>query len=120
MHLDRRAIEAAAVPAPAAAPVVALHSTANGASVATITGNDNAASPAKPKRARRAAPVEASELDALKARLAAAVAAGHSVKAIAKVADVNDAGLIQWRKGKAGLGPMVAGKLDVALTTLGH
>ena len=34
----------------------------SGASVATITGNDNATSTPKPKRTRRAAPVEAPEL----------------------------------------------------------
>ena len=44
------------------APAVTLHNAANGASVATITGNDNATSTPKPKRARRAAPVEAPEL----------------------------------------------------------
>ena len=38
------------------APVVALHTTAGGASVATVTGNDNAAPTAKPKRPRREAP----------------------------------------------------------------
>lgn len=46
------------------APAVTLHNAANGASVATITGNDNAQEPTtpKPKRTRRAAPVEASAL----------------------------------------------------------
>ena len=46
------------------APAVTLHNAANGASVATITGNDNAQEPTtpKPKRTRRAAPVEAPEL----------------------------------------------------------
>ena len=67
-----------------------------------------------------AATVAALDLDALKARLAAAVAARHTVKAIARLASVNDSGVIQWRKGATGLGPTVAGKLDVALTTLGH
>ena len=38
------------------APVVALHTSPSGASVATLTGNDNAASPAKAKRTRREAP----------------------------------------------------------------
>lgn len=38
------------------APVVALHTTAGGASVATVTGNDNAAPTAKAKRPRREAP----------------------------------------------------------------
>ena len=42
-------------------PVVALHTSTSGASVATITGNDNATSTPKPKRTRRAAPVEAPE-----------------------------------------------------------
>lgn len=46
------------------APVVALHTSPSGASVATPTGNDNAQEPTtpKPKRTRRAAPVEAPEL----------------------------------------------------------
>jgi hypothetical protein len=38
------------------APAVALHTTAGGASVATVTGNDNAAPIAKAKRPRREAP----------------------------------------------------------------
>ena len=44
------------------APVVALHTSPSGLSVATLTGNDNATSTPKPKRARRAAPLEAPEL----------------------------------------------------------
>ena len=42
-------------------PVVALHTSTSGASVADIIGNDNATSTPKPKRTRRAAPVEAPE-----------------------------------------------------------
>ncbi len=102
------------------APVVALHNAANGANVATPTGNDNAQEPTLPKPKRTRANGSTIDLDALKARLAAAVAAGHTVKAIARLASVNDSGVIQWRKGATGLGPTVAGKLDVALTTLGH
>ena len=103
-----------------AAPAIALHNAANGANVATPTGNDNAQEPTLPKPKRTRANGSTIDLDALKARLAAAVAAGHAVKAIARLASVNDSGVIQWRKGATGLGPTVAGKLDVALTTLGH
>ena len=102
------------------APVVATHTSTRGLSVATITGNDNATSPAKPERERaRTRPVDAATLDALKTRLADAVAAGQTVKSVAAVAGVNDSGLIQWRKGATGLGPTVAGKLDAALSKLG-
>ncbi len=103
-----------------AAPAIALHNAANGANVATPTGNDNAQEPTLPKPKRTRANGSTIDLDALKARLAAAVAARHTVKAIARLASVNDSGVIQWRKGATGLGPTVAGKLDVALTTLGH
>lgn len=116
------AVEAPAVDPrqlPLLAPV-ALHTSTSGASVATPTGNDNAQEPTTPKPKRTRANGSTIDLDALKARLAAAVAAGHTVKAIARLASVNDSGLIQWRKGATNLGPTVAGKLDVALTTLGH
>lgn len=108
----------------AAAPVVVLHRTADGSSSATITGNDNGAAPVEPKHTREPSPARTIngpvvDLAALKVRLAAAGEARWTVKAIAKLAGVNDSGLIQWRKGASGLGPTVAGKLDATLTTLG-
>ncbi len=86
--------------------------------VAPITLNDNAAPIAKPAPSHPRT-ADAAMLASLKARLVAAVAAGQTVKSVAAVAGVNDSGLIQWRKGATGLGPTVAGKLDVALSKLG-
>ena len=104
-------------------PVVALHTSTSGASVATITGNDNATSTPKPKRTRRAAPVEAPELvdlDALKARLAAAVVAEHTLKALSREGKFSDSSIVMWRNGKrASIGPEVAAKLDAVLTAHG-
>ena len=104
-------------------PVVALHTSTSGASVATIIGNDNATSTPKPKRTRRAAPVEAPELvdlDALKARLAAAVVAEHTLKALSREGKFSDSSIVMWRNGKrASIGPEVAAKLDAVLTSHG-
>ena len=104
-------------------PVVALHTSTSGASVATIIGNDNATSTPKPKRTRRAAPVEAPELvdlDALKARLAAAVVAEHTLKALSREGKFSDSSIVMWRNGKrASIGPEVAAKLDAVLTAHG-
>lgn len=73
-----------AVEPPAAAPVdprqlpllapvapVALHRTADGSSVASRIGNDNAQEPTTPKRTRRAAPVSSLDTAAVAARLRA-------------------------------------------------
>ena len=104
-------------------PVVALHTSTSGASVADIIGNDNATSTPKPKRTRRAAPVEAPELvdlDALKARLAAAVVAEHTLKALSREGKFSDSSIVMWRNGKrASIGPEVAAKLDAVLTSHG-
>lgn len=112
-----------AVEPPAAAPVVALHKSTHGHSVATITGNDNATSTPKPKRTRgtvKTADVNVVDLDALKVRLAAAVVAKHSLKELSRVGKFSDSSIVMWRNGKrATIGPEVAAKLDAALTTLG-
>lgn len=110
------------LPAPVA-PVVALHKSTHGHSVATITGNDNATSTPKPKRARRAvktADANVVDLDALKARLAAAVAAGHTLKALSREGKFSDSSVVMWRNGRrASIGPEVAAKLDAVLTSHG-
>ena len=111
-----------------AAPVVALHNAANGASVATITGNDNGASPAastpKPKRTRATSPAQGTDgpvidLDALLTRHLAAIAAGRSERAITKAAGLSESTLTRWRNGHRGLTSDVAAKADAALRKLG-
>ena len=100
------------------APVVALHNAANGASVATITSNDNAT--AKPKSVRPVASAQsAGDHDALKARHLAAIAAGHSERVIAGAAGLSNSTLTRWRNGKRKLTNDVAAKVDAALSKLG-
>ena len=112
-----------AVEPPAAAPVVALHKSTHGHSVATITGNDNATSTPKPKRTRgtvKTADVNVVDLDALKVRLAAAVAAGHTLKALSREGKFSDSSVVMWRNGRrASIGPEVAAKLDAVVTSHG-
>ena len=112
-----------AVEPPAAAPVVALHKSTHGHSVATITGNDNATSTPKPKRTRgtvKTADVNVVDLDALKVRLAAAVAAGHTLKALSREGKFSDSSVVMWRNGRrASIGPEVAAKLDAVVTSRG-
>ena len=60
------------------APVVATHTSTSGLSVATVTGNDNGAAPAKPVEA----PLPDIDLDALKVRVRAAITAGRSERSI--------------------------------------
>lgn len=109
----------------AAAPVVALHRTADGSSVASRIGNDNAEAPTtpKPKRARSAvktADVNVVDLDALKVRLAAAVVAGHTLKALSREGKFSDSSVVMWRNGRrASIGPEVAAKLDAVVTSHG-
>jgi len=82
------------------APVVALHNAANGASVATPTGNDNAQEPTtpKPKRTRRAAPVEAPELVDVEAAHRRAAEVAERIRALrdAEAASGVPAGSRQW------------------------
>lgn len=106
------------------APVVVAHKSTSGLSVATVTGNDNAEAPATPKPKRKMPPGvrddgSVVDLDQLRARLEAALAAGQSGRSVARVAEVNDSGIVQWRNGTKGLGATVAVKLDAALSKLG-
>ena len=100
-----------------AAPVVALHNAANGASVATITGNDNATSPAQPKPVE--APLPDIDLDALKVRVRAAIAAKHSERSICTAAGLSESALNAWlnRPGR-GLRQETARKVDPVLRGL--
>ena len=68
---------AAPVAAPAVAPVVpvVLHTSPSGASVATVTGNDNDAAPAAPKRTRATSPAATLDAASVGARLRALRAA---------------------------------------------
>mgnify|MGYP003377067915 CR=1 FL=1 len=108
-----------------AAPPMALSTAADGQlSVARPIGNDNGVSPATPKPKRKMPPgVRADgsvvDLDQLRARLEAALADGQSGRSVARVAEVNDSGIVQWRNGTKGLGAVVAVKLDAALSKLG-
>jgi hypothetical protein len=111
-----------------ASPVVALHTTADGSSVATNVGNDNGASPAastpKPKRTRATSPAQGTDgpvidLDALLTRHLAAIAAGRSERAITKAAGLSESTLTRWRNGHRGLTSDVAAKADAALRKLG-
>lgn len=111
-----------------AAPVVALHTTADGSSAATIIGNDNGVSPAastpKPKRTRATSPAQGTDgpvidLDALLTRHLAAIAAGRSERAITKAAGLSESTLTRWRNGHRGLTSDVAAKADAALRKLG-
>ena len=87
-----------AVEPPAAAPAIALHNAANGANVATITGNDNATSTPKPKRTRRAAPVEAPELVDVEAAHRRAAEVAERLRALrdAEAASGVPVGSRQW------------------------
>ena len=82
------------------APAVTLHNAANGASVATITGNDNAQEPTipKPKRTRRAAPVEASALVDVEAAHRRAAEVAERLRALrdAEAASGVSVGSRQW------------------------
>ena len=81
-------------------PAVTLHNAANGASVATITGNDNAQEPTipKPKRTRRAAPVEASALVDVEAAHRRAAEVAERLRALrdAEAASGVSVGSRQW------------------------
>ena len=113
------------LPLLAAAAPMALSTAADGQlSVARPIGNDNGVSPATPKPKRKMPPgVRADgsvvDLDQLRARLEAALADGQSGRSVARVAEVNDSGIVQWRNGTKGLGAVVAVKLDAALSKLG-
>ena len=113
------------LPLLAAAAPMALSTAADGQlSVARPIGNDNGVSHATPKPKRKMPPgVRADgsvvDLDQLRARLEAALADGQSGRSVARVAEVNDSGIVQWRNGTKGLGAVVAVKLDAALSKLG-
>ena len=81
-----------------ASPVVALHTSPSGASVATITGNDNATSTPKPKRTRHAAPVEAPELVDVEAAHRRAAEVAERLRALrdAEAASGVPVGSRQW------------------------
>jgi len=117
-------VPVATPPVAPSAPVVVPHTSTSGLSVATVTGNDNAEAPATPKPKRKMPPgVRADgsvvDLDQLRARLESAIAAGHSGRSVARVAEINDSGVVQWRNGTKGLGASSSAKLDAALSKLG-
>ena len=107
-----------------AAPTVVLHKSTSGLSIGSNVSNDNGVEPATPKPKRKMPSGvrddgSVVDLDQLRARLESALAAKHSGRSIAKVADLNDSGVVQWRNGTKGLGASSAVKLDAALSKLG-